>query len=842
MRLGALWFMYRRRLRAQLGQELLAVFGIAVGVALVFAVLVANQSISASVTNLLRGIVGQASLELRARDARGFDQDLVARVDRVPSVRAAAPALARRVSIVGPAGRRSVTLFGGDQRLQRMGGELIQRVGPIDVPALSLPEAIARPLGLHPGQRLQLVSGERRVTARVGALLSSEDIGGLARSPIAIAPLGYAQRLTGLTNRVTHVLVQPRAGAADDAQRALARIAGDRLDVRRADSEGALMREAARSNDESSLLFSAISAGIGLLFAYNAMLLTLPARRRICAEMRLIGFRRRQVLASLLFETALVAIAGVALGLVFGEFLSRVLFGEVPRYLTSAFAIGNERVVTATTVTVACTLGVVAAFAAAARPLRELYLVNPMDATHRLTLTQGERIGGGRPQILFWAGLALLATVTAIAVVVPSASLVAATLCALVSVAVLPLVLRLLVRGANALTRNGRRRAMAWVVVKEIAATPTRAAALAATAAVAVFGVTTVEGARQDLIRGADVFADELAAAGAVHVVAGGEENYLALEPFDVREVADRLRRVPVVESLAIHRGELLDVGRRRLAVFGRPAETSQLAMSSALTEGSLGTVAGRLREGGWAVVSSGVARERDLSVGDRFRLPAPAGERVFRIAGISTNYFWPPGTIVLSARDFGRLWGRASASELMVRLRSGVDPRQGRREIADALGPGSGLRVLTADERAEEFGSTARQALTTLGQIGGLVLTCAVLAVAAAMSVAVWQRRQRLAALKTIGFRRRQLLWLIVGEAMLLLTIGGAIGAALGLYAQAVASRWIELTSGSSVAYFPAVGLAATTLVLLVVLATAAAALPGRFASGVSLRAAFWD
>lgn len=842
MRLSALWFMYRNRLRAQLGEELLAVFGIAVGVALVFAVLVANQSISGSVSNLLHGIVGRASLELHARDPGGFADSTLERVDRLSGVEAAAPALVRRVVISGPDGTRSVTLLGGGRRLQQIGGALIQRVGAVDAPVVSLPESVARPLGVHPGQHFTLVSGDRRVSARVGAILTNEDIGGLARSPIVIAPLPYAQRLTGVGRRVTHILVEPRRGRYGEVKASLERLAAGRIDVRRSDAEASLMREAAKANDQSSILFSVISAGIGLLFAYNAMLLTLPTRRRICAEMRLIGFRRDQVLASLLFETAVLAAAGVALGLLLGEFLSRLLFGEIPRYLASAFAIGNERIVTPTTVAIACAVGIVAALAAAARPLRELYAVEPMDATHRLTLTQGEHISKGRPQLYFWIGVGGLAAVTASTFFVPSASLVAATLCAVVSVAVLPLVLGLLLRVMEPVTRQGHRRAMVWIVVKEVAATPTRAAALAATAAVAVFGITTVEGARQDLIRGADVFADELAAAGPVHVVAGGVENYLALEPFDADEPLRRIRHLRSVRSVAIHRGQLVDVGDRRLAVFGRPERVSQLAMSSSLSEGSLDVIARRLRRPGWAVVSSAVARDRGVSVGERLSIPTPAGVKTFRVAGTTTNYFWPPGAVVLGTHEYARLWGRGVASELMVQLRPGVSPREGKADIARALGRDSGLRVLTDAERAGEFGATARQALTTLGQIGALVLTCAILAVAAAMGVAVWQRRQRLAALKTIGFRRSQLLRLIAAEAVILLTLGGAVGAVLGLYAQAVASRWIEVTSGSSVSYAPAVALAGLTLVLLVLLATAAAALPGRFASRVSPRAAFSD
>lgn len=842
MRPATLWFIYRRRLRAQLAEELLAVFGIAVGVALVFAVLVANQSLSGSVSNTVRGIVGKASLEVRARDARGFDQRLSEPVGRLPGVRSAAPALVRRVVIAGPGGSRSVTLLGGGSALQRLGGSLVQGVGAVDVSAVSLPDSVARPLRVHPGQRLTVLAGHRRVTVRVGAILSDDDIGPLARSPIVIAPLRYAQRVADMRNRVTHILVEPRAGMKQSAKRGLERLAAGRLDVRGSETEASLMREAAKSNDQSSLLFSVISAGIGLLFAYNAMLLTLPMRRRICAEMRLIGFRRSQVLSSLLFETLVLAIAGVGVGLLLGEALSRALIGDIPLYLTSAFAIGTERIVTVATVTIAATVGVVAVLAAAARPLRELYGVDPMDATHRLTLTQGEPTSDGRPRLYFWAGLALLGSVTLSVALVPSASLLAATVSALVSVAVFPQVLAVVLRMIEPLTRRGRRRAMFWMVAKELGSSPTRAAALGATAAVAVFGITTVEGSRQDLIRGADRFAGELADAGTTHVVAGGRENYLALEPFDPRDAVRRIRRLRDVSSVAVHGGQLLDVGERRLAVFGRPPAARQLAISNALTEGSVGSVVERLRRGGWAAVSSAVLRERGLSPGDPIRLPTPTGERTFRLAAVTTNYFWPPGAVVLSARDYASSWGRASAGELMVDFHAGTDPVEARRRVTAALGPRSGLRALTGAERAEEFSATARQALTTLGQIGALVLVCAVLSVAAAMGVAVWQRRQRLAALKAIGFRRGQLLQLIALEVVVVLTLGGGTGALLGLYGQAVASRWIESASGSSVAYSPALALATATVGLLVVLATAAATVPGRLASQVPPRAAFAD
>jgi putative ABC transport system permease protein len=71
--------LYRVRLRARLLQECFAVVGIAAGVALLFASQVATQSLSSSVAQLSHGIVGNASLQLLARDSHGMPAGMLAR-------------------------------------------------------------------------------------------------------------------------------------------------------------------------------------------------------------------------------------------------------------------------------------------------------------------------------------------------------------------------------------------------------------------------------------------------------------------------------------------------------------------------------------------------------------------------------------------------------------------------------------------------------------------------------------------------------------------------------------------------------------------------------------------
>src|SRR4029077_3351065 len=102
MRPYALVYLYLRRMRVHTAQELLAGLGVAIAVALVFAVTVASGSIASSACGVGRGVGVPASLQLRARDADGFDERLLARVEHLSGVQQAAPLLEQTATIVGP--------------------------------------------------------------------------------------------------------------------------------------------------------------------------------------------------------------------------------------------------------------------------------------------------------------------------------------------------------------------------------------------------------------------------------------------------------------------------------------------------------------------------------------------------------------------------------------------------------------------------------------------------------------------------------------------------------------------------------------------------------------------
>src|ERR1700691_5827300 len=105
MRPSALLFMYRRRLKAHLAQELFAALGIAIAVALVFAAILDEGSISSSAGRVVHDVIGPADLQLRARGEEGFAEATNTRVKRLPGVRQAAPLLEQTATVASARGR-----------------------------------------------------------------------------------------------------------------------------------------------------------------------------------------------------------------------------------------------------------------------------------------------------------------------------------------------------------------------------------------------------------------------------------------------------------------------------------------------------------------------------------------------------------------------------------------------------------------------------------------------------------------------------------------------------------------------------------------------------------------
>jgi putative ABC transport system permease protein len=840
MRLANMLHLYRVRLRSRVLQECFAIVGIAAGVALLFASQIATGSLSSSVAQLSNGIVGSATLQLTARDPHGFDQRLLARIRRLDGVALAAPLLEANANALGPHGSRSVELIGADESLTRLGGSLVRhtKLAPFGgIGAIVLPAPLARSIGVTKfGAEATLQIGGHVSQAPLYKQLSKRDIGPLIDTPIVVAPLSFAQEMAGLAGRVTRVLITPKSGREQAVRLALTRLVQGRLSVSSTDYDERLFAKAAAASNQSTVLFAVISALVGFLFAFNAMLLTVAQRRRLIADLRRDGYTPRAVIAVLLLDALALGAVGCTLGLVLGDELSIQLFHSNPGFLSSAFTVGSARVVSAQSIAIAAVGGMLAAVVAVLSPLRDILSRDPLAAiTPRQTSSSASST---RLRAALGAACVLIALVTLLALPKLAILGMVSLTCALLLWLALALggLLRLTAQLARKITS-----AVPHIAVSELRAGRSRAVAIAATGAIAVFGSVSIQGAHGDLQHGLENAAHDMNAFTDVWVSPAGSFNLLMTQPFPSATALERLRRTPGVSAVRVYRGGLLDWRERRIWVIAPPLSAKPLIPPSQLVHGSLAQAERRLRAGRWAVLSQALASEHHLQIGDTFTLPAPRPTS-FRLAAISTNIGWAPGAIILGAPDFARAWESAQPSAFNVLLSPSFTPARGRRAVEHALGPSSGLAVQTAERHASKQRTLTRQGLARLSQIATLILAAAILAMAAAIGAMIWQRRPRLAKLKLEGFSPGELWGTILLESVLLLLVGCAGGALVGLLGQQLLDSALSTVINYPVVRSVALTTALTSLALVTAAALLVLSVPGYFAARVPAALALQD
>ncbi len=838
VRLSMLAHLYRVRLRSHAVQELLAGSGIAVGVALVLGVLVANASLTGSAGELVHEVVGSARLQLAARSQDGFDERLLGATRRLAGVAVAAPVLRENVAIVGPHGRQSVQLLGVTPAVVSLGGFGTRKLGLTGfrfAGGLILPASVAGAIGAEAGDHVTVLALGSAHTIAVGAVLSSSVFGVLASSPVAVGPLASAQRLTGLQGLITQILIEPRRGEEHRVAGELRTLAAGRLSVTAADNELRLLAAAVKPNDQSTSLFAAISVMVGFLLALNAILLTVPERRRFVADLRLQGYDWRQIVVLLAFQAAVLGVVASAAGVVLGDVLSRAFLHRIPAYLTTAFPIGTQETLHVGTILVAVGCGVLATMLASLSPVLDLRPGRSTDAVFRDHASGSEVLARATALGLSMLGTALLVAITALVLIAPSLTIVGGMALALAALLVIP---SLFAGAARVLQWAGERvpSSSLIVVVSELRAITTRTVALAGIAALAVYGSVAVGGARRDLLHGLDEAIVQQWSAAQIWVTP--DANIFDADSFRIAAgTLAAIAHAPGIAAVRAHQGGFLDVGNHRLWIRALPADGSAMILSSQLLKGDLASATSLLREDGWATISSGFASEHGLAIGDSFSLPTPSGPVRFGVAAITTNIGWPSGTITVNTHDYSRWWQSTDPTTLAISLRPGVSSAAGKRAVENALGRMSVLRVQSAAERIAEVESTVAQGLRSLSEIATLLLIAAALAVASALSASIWQRRARLASLKIQGYDTAQLWRALLLESAIVLGIGCAVGAILGVYGHALASRALIQITGFPAPFSIDIPQIAITFALLASISMAVIALPGLLAARVPAR-----
>lgn len=781
-------------------------------------------------------------------------QSTVARVAAVPGVSAADGVAAGSVALYGP-GRRP---------LDRSGSvELALSVGTVaDLRALTLrsgrfpagPDqavvdaATARRAGLRIGQRVKVAgAGAVRAVTVVGTV-GYGDADTLAGATIVGLTLPAAQAVLGQPGRVYEVVASADPGVSAQAlEHRVAAALGSSYRVR---TQSQAIAEATADIDRGFAVFGdvlLVFAGVALFVAvfliFNTFSILLAQRAKELALLRCLGATRRQLVATVLGESAAVGAAASVLGLGVGVALALGI-----RALLSSVGIdfpSTAPVLEARTVVVSLLVGTVATMGASLLPAVRGARIAPVAALRdELPVDTGRpapyRLATGAVMVAAGVGVVVAALHSGGARAGSAAGRAEASALGMVLgflglAALVPLVARPLASALGwpfAVVRGvpgqlGRRNAMRH---------PRRTASTAAALMIGLTMVTTIA-----------VFARSVQASTDATLVSGLHADVVVtpaqgpdLPPALARRLAD-VAGLADVTALTSH-GVVIDPGRpARLGGPGHAGATgAQVAVyaedvSIPAVQGSLSSVGGTT-----VAVTTGIAAAWHLDVGS----PVVVGSdqvagRTFTVGAVIHDPTGITGDILFSPAGLDLLFpaGSPPVTVVLARAAPGVAP-------SAALGAAARADAAFPDARTESKAGFIGQANKQFQQLVGLVLALLGLAVVIALfgivntlALSVVERRREIGLLRALGLSRGQLRAAVRFEAVVVSLLGTVLGIALGLAFAWVVVRALRSDGLSSfsvpvaelVAFVLAAGLAGVV----------AAVLPARSAARVDVLAA---
>src|SRR5258706_8690474 len=299
------------------GRLALSVLAIALGVALGYAVQLINQAAINEFAAAVQTLSGEADLAVRGPRA-GFDESLYPRLAKLPEVAVASPVLEVEARL--PGRREPLRILG----LEVFRAARIQPFlsswdwgGGLDFlrpDRIFLSAAASESLGLKKGDSLSVQVGLRMLPLQVAGVL-----GEAGHQRFAIVDIGAAQAMflrPGFLNRID-LRLRPGADAERLAERLRAEMPPGTL-IERPDADLERSGAPSRAYRVNLNVLALVALFTGGLLVFSAQALALGRRPAQLALLRVLGLTRRELVAMLLAEAAIVgamgALAGIALG------------------------------------------------------------------------------------------------------------------------------------------------------------------------------------------------------------------------------------------------------------------------------------------------------------------------------------------------------------------------------------------------------------------------------------------------------------------------------------------------------------------------------------------------
>jgi putative ABC transport system permease protein len=765
----------------------LSVVGIALGVAVVVAIDLANESARHAFELSNEAVTGRSTHQVVGGPS-GLPETFYVRLRRELAFDAAAPVVEGYATSPHEPGR-ALRILGVDPFAEApfrgyvaapVAGEL--RTLLTEPGAAVISTALARRLDLVVGNEAVLeVNGTER-HLRIAAIAQPATAGeARAMEDLVLTDIATAQEWLDQLGTLTRIdLIVPDT---PDGKRALARIAAACLGVceivAAAERSGAAT-QMTRAFTLNLRAMSFLALVVGMFLIYNTMTFSIVRRRPLLGTLRALGVSRREIFTLVLREAAVLAAPATALGLVLGIALATELVRLVTRTINDLYFVVSVRAlhIELSTLLKGASLGIGATLLAAVAPAHEATRVPP---TITLRRSSSETRLARRAGRFALAGVGLTASAL-ILLAVSRTSLVLSYVALFAVLLAAALATPLATRTFAELARPLATRAFGVVgtmaargIVTSLTRTSIALAALTIAVAttvgvgimVASFRYTVVEWLESTLQ--SDIFI------GPPNLVSRKGDGTLA------PGVAARIARAPGVRAVNTIRNRRVratggDVDLHVPTFSGaRPSVYRFAGLPPAEVFRTLGATDA-------IAVSEPFAFHRGVSTGAVVRIRTDHGELPFRVAAVYTDYASDEGGLMMARSTYERHFDDRGISALGVVAAPGVDLEHLRRDLAVAVGHEQAVTIRANRELREASLAIFDRTFVITRVLRLLSVGVAFVGILSALMALALERARELAVLRAIGLTPGQLARLVTLQTSLMGMCAGLLSIPLGI------------------------------------------------------------
>lgn len=872
--------LYQEKLRAGL-----ATLGIALGVAVMVAIRLANQSVTDSFRAAVDAVGG--SVSLRVVDRSGvLDERRLAELVWLQQFGTVSPVLENYAMViprVSQFGETSAADARSEQGQSLDRGELLYVMGvdvlrdaPLrkyellaldsarrdpqprellnliaDHRSVILTEQFARRRGYRVGDRIRLAFGSRQQSLVVRGLLLDEGPARTLNGNFALMDIASAQWVSGRLGELDYLDLQlPPDGDRNAARREIAGRLPGNLTVEEPSEQAGRTETMIAAFQFNLAALSSVALLVGLLLIYNTVSVSVAARRDEVGVLRAVGAGGGTVAGLFLGEAALLGGLGAMLGLPLGGYLAQGAVQATAQTVETFYIATVAESTAARSVLPAGDAVIIVAIAVGLAMLAAL--IPALQATHvdPVTMIRGTppvaRDARRYHLLLLGTLLSALAGI-ALTQLNPVAGRPVfgflAELFFMVSAALLtPLVLTLVCRALrNYLSRClpvGRLtcKLASANLLSAVPQTSISVAALAMSLGMMIAIGVMVGSFRQTVV----YWLDSILTADLVvkPVMNNSALSTGSLDP----QVAQALREDPDVAATCWYSSRPLAYGDAQVRLDTsdlEPLLTHGRILFKSPRDATRRIIHDLHQQRPFVLVSESFALRYDKRVGDQVELATARGPKRYPIRGIYFDYASNQGTVLLDyalyRRDFQDDRAARAPLGISMYLRPGADPESVRQRLQRQFATSQSLYFVTNDRIRSEALRVFESTFAITYALQSIAILIAGAGVMATLARLIYERQKEIGLLSLVGASPGQLKRMIVIEATIIGTVSQLLGIAVGLVLSVVLIYVINVQSFGWTIQFhlPGVFLLQSTLAI----AAASAAfgtIPARRAAGI--------